>query len=162
MYILQPIFNLLLSLDSTKWAAHDIMDYSGKPEQDGWPSSNFQLTPGSYLNWGCNASDFITQSVCSTVCLATQTTLQYHYNMANFLPNTHNRHHIAHLWGWDLGCILWVWSLIYVLLESLQCCIQYYWPALRAGLLFCNFFDMLTPVPYHHFFSSLILLFIYV
>ena len=35
-----------------------------------------------------------------------------------------------------------------------------YWPAHRAGLLFCNFFDMLTPVPYHHFFSSLILLFI--
>ena len=32
----------------------------------------------------------------------------------------------------------------------------------RAGLLFCIFFDMLTPVPYHHFFSSLILLFIYV
>ena len=37
-----------------------------------------------------------------------------------------------------------------------------YWPAHRAGLLFCNFFDMLTSVPYHHFFSSLILLFIYV
>ena len=36
------------------------------------------------------------------------------------------------------------------------------WPALCAGLLCCNFFDMLTPVPYHHFFSSLILLFIYV
>ena len=36
-----------------------------------------------------------------------------------------------------------------------------YWPAHRAGLLFCNFLDMLTPVPYHHFFSSLILLFIY-
>ena len=36
------------------------------------------------------------------------------------------------------------------------------WPAHRAGLLCCNFFDMLTPVPYHHFFSSLILLFIYV
>ena len=36
------------------------------------------------------------------------------------------------------------------------------WPAHHAGLLFCNFFDMLTPVPYHHFFSSLILLFIYV
>ena len=40
----------------------------------------------------------------------------------------------------------------------LLCC----WPAHRAGLLCCNFFDMLTPVPYHHFFSSLILLFIYV
>ena len=36
------------------------------------------------------------------------------------------------------------------------------WPAHRADLLFCNFFDMLTPVPYHHFFSSLILLSIYV
>ena len=37
-----------------------------------------------------------------------------------------------------------------------------YWPALCAGLLCCNFFDMLTPVPFCHFFSSLILLFIYV
>ena len=37
-----------------------------------------------------------------------------------------------------------------------------FWPALCAGLLCCNFFDMLTPVPYHHFFSSLILLFIHV
>ena len=36
------------------------------------------------------------------------------------------------------------------------------WPALCAGLLCCNFFYVLTPVPYHHFFSSLILLFIYV
>ena len=36
------------------------------------------------------------------------------------------------------------------------------WPALCAGLLCCNFFDMLTPVPFYHFFSSLILLFIYV
>ena len=35
------------------------------------------------------------------------------------------------------------------------------WPALCAGLLCCNFFDMLTPVPFYHFFSSLILLFIY-
>ena len=31
-----------------------------------------------------------------------------------------------------------------------------------AGLLCCNFFDMLTPVPFYHFFSFLILLFIYV
>ena len=41
-------------------------------------------------------------------------------------------------------------------------CQSYYWPALCAGLLCCNFFDMLTPVPFYHFFSSLILLFIYV
>ena len=39
-----------------------------------------------------------------------------------------------------------------------SCC----WPALCAGLLCCNFLDMLTPVPFYHFFSSLILLFIYV
>ena len=53
-------------------------------------------------------------------------------------------------------------------LEQRQCRIchvledETHWPALRAGLLCCNFFDMLTPVSYHHFFSSLILLFIYV
>ena len=37
-----------------------------------------------------------------------------------------------------------------------------FWPALCAGLLCCNFFYMLTPVPFYHFFSSLILLFIHV
>ena len=57
------------------------------------------------------------------------------------------------------------WSLTCAPRRStvLQPCSQIdHWLAHRAGLLFCNFFDMLTPVPYHHFFSSLILFFIYV
>ena len=68
------------------------------------------------------------------------------YNTANFQENTYDhddRHSIALLGGQDFR----VWCN---------------WPALCAGLLCCNFFDILTPVPYHHFFSSLILLFIYV
>ena len=54
----------------------------------------------------------------------------------------------------------WAWQLA-VTAEAVNL-VPCHWPALCAGLLCCNFFDMLTPVPYHHFFSSLILLFIYV
>ena len=41
--------------------------------------------------------------------------LWYHYNAVNFLLNSHNRHLILRLWGWGMGCLLCVWSLIYVL-----------------------------------------------
>ena len=44
--------------------------------------------------------------------LACPNTVQCHYNMANFLPNYHP-------WGWVMGWLLWVWSLIYVLLLSM-------------------------------------------
>ena len=37
-----------------------------------------------------------------------------HYNMVNFLPNPHNRHSIAHPLGWDMGCLLWIYSLMYI------------------------------------------------
>ena len=30
------------------------------------------------------------------------------------------------LWRQDVGCLLWVWPLTYVLPPSLQCCMQYY------------------------------------
>ena len=39
--------------------------------------------------------------------------------------NIHNRHPIAHLWGWGMGCLLWVQTLIDILLQSLQCCMQF-------------------------------------
>ena len=32
------------------------------------------------------------------------------YNMVSSLQNTHNRHPIAHLWGWDMGYLMWVQS----------------------------------------------------
>ena len=47
------------------------------------------------------------------------------YDAVNFLQNSHNRHPIARPWGRGMGCLLWVWSLIYVLLLPLQCHIQY-------------------------------------
>ena len=43
-----------------------------------------------------------------------------HYNTVSFLPNTHKICPIACPWGQDMGCILWVQILIYVLLLSLQ------------------------------------------
>ena len=37
-----------------------------------------------------------------------QTKMWCHFNMVNFLQNPHNRHPIAHPWGQDMGCLLWV------------------------------------------------------
>ena len=42
------------------------------------------------------------------------------YNVVNFLPNPYNRQPIAHPWGWGMGCLLWFWKLIYILLLLLQ------------------------------------------
>ena len=42
------------------------------------------------------------------------------YNAVNFLQNSHNGHPIARPWGRAMGCVLWVWSLIYVLLLPSQ------------------------------------------
>ena len=47
-----------------------------------------------------------------------------HYNTVNFLQNTW-------LWGQDVGCLLWVQSLIYALPPLLQRCLWYH------GLLGC-------------------------
>ena len=53
-------------------------------------------------------------------------TVRCRYNAVNFLlPNPHNRHPIARPWGRAMGCLLWFWSLIYVLLLPLQCRWQY-------------------------------------
>ena len=38
-----------------------------------------------------------------------------HYNIVNFLQNTHNRHTTVHLRGQHMACIMWIHSLIYVL-----------------------------------------------
>ena len=56
---------------------------------------------------------------------ATTIVMQCHYNAVDFLQNLHNKHSIAHHWGWGMGCLLWVQTLIYVTSESLQYCMQY-------------------------------------
>ena len=40
-------------------------------------------------------------------------------------PNTHNRHPIAHPWGWAMGCVLWVQSLPHVWSLSLSCDVEH-------------------------------------
>ena len=35
------------------------------------------------------------------------------------LPNPHNRHSIAHPWGWGIGCLLWIQTSVCVLPQSL-------------------------------------------
>ena len=51
--------------------------------------------------------------------------MRYSYNAVDFLPISHNGHPIARPWGRVMGCQLWVWSLIYVLLLSSQYRWQY-------------------------------------
>ena len=56
----------------------------------------------------------------------TQTnTVRCHYNTVNFLQNAHKGHPVAHPLGWDMGCHLWIQTLIKVLHQLLQCCMQY-------------------------------------
>ena len=42
-----------------------------------------------------------------------------------FTKNSHNRHPIARPWGRDMGCHLWVQSLLNVLIQSLLWCMHY-------------------------------------
>ena len=51
--------------------------------------------------------------------------MQCHYNAIKFLPNLHTKHPIALMWGRGMGCFLWVQTLIYILSQLLQCCLQY-------------------------------------
>ena len=44
--------------------------------------------------------------------------------LAIYPPNAHNGHPIAYPWGWGVGCLLWVQSLINVPSLSLQCHLQ--------------------------------------
>ena len=68
----------------------------------------------------------LTEENNSTYCLSKfEVQCTFDYNMANFFPNTQNRCPIACRLGWDVGCLLWVQSLIYVLPQILQCCMHY-------------------------------------
>ena len=51
-------------------------------------------------------------------------TTQCYCNMLNFLPNFHNRHPIAQSWEQGMGWLSWEWTLIYVLRQSPQWCMQ--------------------------------------
>ena len=73
-----------------------------------------------------------------------------------YLCSTLAAHTNMYLILWTIARLRPAWRYMHA------CVINYFWPALCACLLCCNFFDMLTPVPFYHFFSSLILLFIYV
>ena len=53
-------------------------------------------------------------------------TVRCRYNAVNFLQNPHTRHPIAHPWGWGMRCRLCAQTLIHILLQSLQWCMQYH------------------------------------
>ena len=58
---------------------------------------------------------------CDYTCLVSYNAVPLQHSQ--FLQDPYKRHPIARPWGWGMGCLLWVQSLIYVLLLSLQCCI---------------------------------------
>ena len=51
---------------------------------------------------------------------------RYPYNMVDFVWNFYNRCPMAHLWGWAMGCLLWLQSLINILPHSLLDAISCY------------------------------------
>ena len=72
---------------------------------------NFNGATADVLEWMSNFTAHFTGYIYTVRCC---------YNAVNFLLNSHNRHPIAHPWGRGMGCLLWVWSLIYILLLSSQ------------------------------------------
>ena len=48
------------------------------------------------------------------------------YNAVDFLQNLYKRHTIAPLQGRDMGCLLWVKTLMDILSQSLKWCMQYH------------------------------------
>ena len=53
-------------------------------------------------------------------------TVRCFYNEINFLQNPPKRHPIARLLGWDIGCLLWLQTLIYILARSVKWCLKYH------------------------------------
>ena len=53
-------------------------------------------------------------------------TLECRYNVVSFLKTPHKRHPIACPLGQDMGCLLWIEPLIYILSQSVQWCMQYH------------------------------------
>ena len=49
-----------------------------------------------------------------------------HYNVVSFLKNPHKRHPIAHPLGRDMGCFFWIQTLIYIMSQWVQWCMQYH------------------------------------
>ena len=52
-----------------------------------------------------------------------ENTVWCHYIRVDFIPNPHDTHPTAHPWGRDMGCLLCLQTLIYVLLQfsSVKC-----------------------------------------
>ena len=77
---------------------------------------------------GMTGHVFFLQSVQIAVTGSNETklcyTVRYDYKATIFLQNPYDKYPIAYPWWWDMGCILWVLTLIYVRLQSLLCCIQ--------------------------------------
>ena len=49
------------------------------------------------------------------------------YDTVNILKQIYNRILIAHLVGQDMGCLLWMWNLVYILSSLLCIFIHYTW-----------------------------------
>ena len=69
-------------------------------------------------------------SVCLSACPSPsgllQTTILHKIAFLTTYLTKYSRCHIAHPWGWDMGYLLLVQSLIYVLSLSLSWCMQYH------------------------------------
>ena len=52
-------------------------------------------------------------------------TLEFKNAMLGIHHNTHDRHPIAHPWGWAMGCLLWVQTLIYTVPLSPLCHVEH-------------------------------------
>ena len=101
-------------------------------------------------------------TICLSVCLHQWCSTSHNFKTYSNIPcylfkkNTHNKCHIAHPWGWDMGYLLWVQSLIYVLPLLLPWCIQYHMLTVwRWDLFSWLFLCLLVPNTWHSYVSNL-------
>ena len=90
----------------------------------GW-GVGFWVESGGRMGCGC----VVWQALCQTMSNNFQwypfvdgdNTVRRRYNAVNFPQTPDNWHPIARPWGRGMGCVLWVWNLIYVMLLASQC-----------------------------------------
>ena len=106
----------VVSVDYTMWCRCNALQYNTMYQvalhRVIW-STDFHLNSYEWAMWFVNHSLVIFIEF-------TEYTERCRYNAVKFLPNSHNKHLIARPWDRGMGCLLWVWSRIYVLLLSSQ------------------------------------------
>ena len=102
---------------SLQWCGHAL--YKISKRFDHWVKSNGLMKFHEILVWDAFLISYI--ATVPRVLILSLYTVRCHYIAVNVLQNTHKRHPIARLGGRGMGCLSWLLTLMYVLLQSVLC-----------------------------------------